>query len=348
MADTFLTIPALIILLGTLIFFHELGHFGMAKLLKIKVQEFAFGFGPKWIRLFKRGETEYTIHPVPLGGFVKLAGMEPGEESVPGGFNSKPWWARFLVCMAGPLMSFILAYAIFSTLGMVIGIPKEPLNQVDRIEPGSRAQRAGLRSGDRVVEISGERIQTGSEMVEIIHGSAYKPLVIVVNRGGRIIRIHATPVPGKLGKSVGLLGFTPVQRIERIGIVESVRFGNDFTFTILKLVVVSLFSRDVAKNVGGPIAIVAATRASVEGGVGGFLQWVGLMSLSLGVVNLLPLLVTDGGLMVLLIVEGIKRRRLSPRTWEIAHRVGWTLILAILMWVMYLDLSKLVSGKLLP
>ncbi|HUV04833.1 MAG TPA: M50 family metallopeptidase [Armatimonadota bacterium] len=347
MANTFLTIPALIILLGTLILFHELGHFGMAKLLRIKVQEFAFGFGPKWIRLFKRGDTEYTIHPVPLGGFVKLAGMEPGEESVPGGFNSKPWWARFLVCMAGPLMSFVLAYAIFCTLGIFIGVPKA-VNQVDRVERGSRAQQAGLRPGDRVVEISGERIQTGSEMVEIIHGSASKPLVIVVNRDGRIIRVHATPVPGKLGKGIGLLGFTPVQRIERIGIVESVRFGNDFTFTILKLIVVSLFSRDVAKNVGGPIAIVAATRASVEGGVGGFLQWLGVMSLMLGVVNLLPLLVTDGGWMLLLIVEAARRRRLSPRTWETAHRVGWTLILTILMLVMYLDLSKLVSGKLLP
>jgi len=347
LANTFLTIPALIILLGTLILFHELGHFGMAKLLRIKVQEFAFGFGPKWIRLFKRGDTEYTIHPVPLGGFVKLAGMEPGEESVPGGFNSKPWWARFLVCMAGPLMSFVLAYAIFCTLGIFIGVPKA-VNQVDRVERGSRAQQAGLRPGDRVVEISGERIQTGSEMVEIIHGSASKPLVIVVNRDGRIIRVHATPVPGKLGKGIGLLGFTPVQRIERIGIVESVRFGNDFTFTILKLIVVSLFSRDVAKNVGGPIAIVAATRASVEGGVGGFLQWLGVMSLMLGVVNLLPLLVTDGGWMLLLIVEAARRRRLSPRTWETAHRVGWTLILTILMLVMYLDLSKLVSGKLLP
>jgi len=347
LADTFLTIPAMIVLLGTLIFFHELGHFGMAKLLRIKVQEFAFGFGPKWIRLFKRGETEYTIHPVPLGGFVKLAGMEPGEESVPGGFNSKPWWARFLVCMAGPLMSFVLAYAIFSTLGIFIGVPKA-LNQVYSIEPGSRAQLAGLKPGDRVVEISGERIETGSQMVGIIHNNTYKPLVMVVNRDGRVIHIHATPVPGKLGKGVGLLGFTPVQRIERIGIVESVRFGNDFTFTILKAVVVSLFSKDIAKNVGGLIAIAAATRVSVEGGIGGFLQWVGLMSLSLGIVNLLPLLVTDGGLMVLLTVEGIKRRRLSPRTWETTNRLGWTLIAIIFVLITYLDLSKLVSGKLLP
>ena len=347
MADTFLTIPALIILLGTLIFFHELGHFSAAKLLRIGVHEFAFGFGPKWIRLFKRGETEYTIHPVPLGGFVKLAGMEPGEENVPGGFNSKPWWARFLVCMAGPLMSFVLAYAIFCTLGIFIGVPKA-LNQVYSIEPGSRAQLAGLKPGDRIVEISGERIETGSQMVGIIHNSAHKSLVMVVNRDGRVIRIHATPVPGKPGKGVGLLGFTPVQRIERIGIVESVRFGNDFTFTILKAVVVSLFSKDIAKNVGGPIAIVAATRVSVEGGIGGFLQWVGLMSLSLGIVNLLPLLVTDGGLMVLLIVEGIKRRRLSPRTWETTNRLGWTLIAIIFVLITYLDLSKLVSGKLLP
>jgi len=346
LTDTILTIPAMIVLLGTLIFFHELGHFTLAKLLKIKVEEFAFGFGPKWIRLFKRGETEYTIHPVPLGGFVKLAGMEPGEENVPGGYGSKPWWGRFLVCAAGPFMSFVLAYAIFCTLGVFIGVPTNALNQVERVEPGSRAEQAGLRAGDRIVEISGERIETGSEMVEIVHRSADKPLVIVVVRDGRIIRMHATPAPGKLGKDVGLLGFTPVQEIQRVGLMESVRFGNEFTFSILKAVIVSLFSRNVAENVGGPIAIILATKASVQGGFGFFLQWIGLMSLSVGIVNLVPIPVADGGHMALLLVEGIKRRRLSPRTWEAAQRLGLTLIAIIFVLIMYLDLSRVVSGKL--
>jgi regulator of sigma E protease len=345
LSDIALTIPALVVLLGTLVFFHEFGHFAIAKLLGIRVEEFAFGFGPKWIRLFKRGDTEYTIHPVPLGGFVKLAGMEPGQEDVPGGFNSHPWWRRFLVYAAGPLMSFVLAYLIFCTLGMIIGLPKAA-NIVDRIEPGSRAQHAGLMKGDVIVEISGERIESGDEMVKIIHGSVNRPLVLVVNREGKRVRIRATPAPGKLGKGVGLLGFTPAQSIRRVGLVESVQVGTRVTTDFIKTIVIVIFSKQIKDNVGGPIAIVAATRASVKGGFDYFVQLMGILSLSLGIMNLLPIPILDGGQMMMLLVEAVRRRRLSPQTWEYAHRVGLTLIAIIFVLIMYLDLSRMLAGKL--
>ena len=213
MSDIALTVPAIIVMLGTLIFFHELGHFAVAKLARIRVEEFAFGFGPKLICLLKHGGTEYTIHPIPLGGFVKLAGMEPGQEDVPDGFQSKPVGSRLLVYLAGPVMSFVLAYLVFSALGFTVGLPitGEPLTSVDIVMPGSEAQRVGLRTADVIVSINGEHIDSGLELLEIVHGSPNKPLVIVIDRDGRHISLKATPKPTEIekGKVIGLLGFAP-------------------------------------------------------------------------------------------------------------------------------------------
>jgi regulator of sigma E protease len=339
------TTIGLIFLLGVLVFFHELGHFIMAKLLKMRVEEFAFGFGPKWIRLFKIGETEYTIHPIPLGGFVKMVGGELGETDVPGGFNTKPWYSRMLVYFAGPFMSFVLAYILFSILGFAYGIPTDVLNRVDHVMKGSLAEKAGLRKGDVVIEINSKRITTGKELVDTIHGSPNKPLTIVVNRHGRKVTIHATPELRELGgKKVGMLGFTAAVKIERVGLWESIKYGTMETYTFIVMTLQSIFSRNVAENVGGPIAIAMATKEGVKAGLPAFLRLMGLLSLSLGVVNLMPIPVVDGGQIMLLFVEAIKRRRLSPRTWETAYRIGLTVIALLFLTIMYLDLARVFSG----
>lgn len=439
MVDILLTGPAIIVLLGTLVFFHEFGHFTMAKLLKMRVDEFAFGFGPKWIRLFKRGDTEYTIHPIPLGGFVKIAGMEVGEEHVPDGFMAKPWYSRFLVYFAGPAMSFVLAYIIFCTLGMTVGLPigKDVMAKVDLVMPESVAFHAGLRSGDVIVAINGKKLNSGNEMLKIVHSSAFKPLTITVRRDGREFEVNATPqalqvaltktgltvdfpigesipdrvsavAPGseaakqgfKVGdviryvdghqigaasdlyavtqteankplqvvvyrgnervqlsaklsanevdqsKVMGLLGFAPKQRLQRVSFADSVRFGNDATGTFVKTTFKVLFSRQVKDAVGGPIAIADATFNSVKRGMDGYLQLMGILSLSLAIVNIMPIPVVDGGQMALLLVEALRRRRLSQRTWEMSQRIGWTMIAILFMFIMYLDLTRLMTNKL--
>lgn len=350
LSDIALVIPALIVMLGTLIFFHELGHFTVAKLLRIRVEEFAFGFGPKWIRLFKRGGTEYTIHPVPLGGFVKLAGMEPGQENVPNGFQSKPWWSRLAVYLAGPFMSFVLAYLVFCALGFTVGLPitGEAINSVDLVFPGTEAERVGLKSGDLIVSINGERIDSGREMLGIVHGSPNKQLVIIVGRNGRYVPMRATPEATEVekGKVIGLLGFTPKQRLQRVGLMESIHYGNQATLIFVTTILRVLPSREVKDAVGGPLAIADATLNSVKSGPYRYLQLVGILSLSLAVVNMLPIPVVDGGQAMLLLVEAIKRRRLSPRTWEVAQRIGLTVIAIIFLLIMYLDLSRIASNKL--
>jgi len=347
LSDVILTILALIVLLGTLVFFHELGHFSIAKLLRIRVEEFAFGFGPKWIRLFKRGDTEYTIHPVPLGGFVKLAGMEP-EEEVPDGFNSKPVGYRVLTYLAGPVMSFVLAYLIFSVMGFTVGLPitGEALNRVELVERRSIAEKAGLRTGDVIVAINSKRIDSGEEMISTIHGSMNKPLDIVLKRDGKFVTIHATPEPRDLdGKTVGVLGFMATPKLQRVGLIDSVKYGSRTTTFFIAGILHVLVSSELKEAVGGPLAIVDATRIGVKRGANGFLQLMAVLSLSLGIINLLPIPILDGGQMLLLIVERIKGRRLSPHTLEVAQRIGLTVIAIIFLMIMYLDLQRVYTRQ---
>jgi len=439
LVDIALTFPAIIVLLGTLVFFHELGHFVTAKLLRMRVEEFAFGFGPKWIRLLKLGETEYTIHPVPLGGFVKLTGMEPGEEHVPNGFQSKPWWARFLVYLSGPTMSLALAYFLFCGLGLTLGLPisGDVINRVDLVMPGSEAERVGLTSGDIILSMNGKTIKSGRDMLDIVHGSSFRQLDISVRRAGRVLNMKATPRPqdiefSKLGivvsmpwdqkrsnqvilvkpgsdaakagfkvgdvvraidgenvvsaqqliriadrdanrravfvlsrggeslqiaaalkpnevredKLLGLLGFVPAQRLQRVGLAESFRYGSRATTIFVAMTVKVLFSREVKDAVGGPIAIADATLNSVKRGIYGYVELMGILSLSFAIVNILPIPVVDGGQMVLLLVEAVRRRRLSRRTWEMCARIGWTMIAVIFALIMYLDLSRVAANKL--
>lgn len=439
MSDNLLFIPGFIVLLATLIMFHELGHFTVSKLLKIKVEEFAFGFGPKWITMFKIGDTEYTIHPVPLGGFVKTAGAEPGEEDVPNGFLSKPWWARALVFIAGPFMSFVLAYLIFCAMGLTVGLPitGEVDNVVDLIQPGSEAENIGLRVGDRIVMIDYQPIDSGQTMLDMVHGSAYRSVEILVGRGKETIHISGTPQPMELSFSayglivdlptgedvsnrvkevaagglaekagvkpgdvivaintilvtngrdvldamrgfsgdeltviadrngetvtfkmpgrdfspekdepMGFLGFMPKQKLTRVGPVDSVVYGSRITYNSIKLIVGVIFSSKVKESVGGPLSIVSETRTSVKRGAVGYLELMAILSMSLGIVNLLPIPILDGGQIVLLFGEGIRRRRLSPETLEWAARVGLIAIGVLFIFILYLDFGRLFAGKL--
>lgn len=344
-----LWVPALILLLGILVFFHELGHFTMAKLLKVRVDEFAFGFGPKWLVLAKRGDTEYTIHPYPLGGFVKLAGESQTDEQVPNGFMSKPWWQRWIVYFAGPFMSFVLAYLIFSSMGMIVGLPitGTAYNRVDLIMPGSIAEKAGLKVGDRVLRIDDTKITSGNQMVEYVHNSLGKKLTLYIDRNGEKLTIKATPGPGEIGgKKVGLLGFMPTLELKRVGFVESVKYGTAQTVGLGKTIVEVVFSKEVTKSVGGPIAIANETKVSVKRGANGFLQLMAMLSMSLGIFNLLPIPVVDGGQMVLAIAEGIKGGKLSDRTVGIAQMIGLAVIAVIFIAIISLDMSKVFSGKL--
>ncbi len=221
----------LLVILSILVVAHEWGHFIVARLCGIRVDDFSIGFGKRLFRIGKRGDTEYNVRMLPLGGFVKIAGMEPDEAPIthakdrvlrqsasdpdageipllaenlgestpysgPDGFYSKPLWQRSLVILAGPVMSFVLGYVIFCLMGVTTGIPTgNTLNKVAMTAPGGEGQRIGLRIGDVITSINGQPVTSGEQMVELIHESANKPLTLTVKRGTETFTKTATPKP---------------------------------------------------------------------------------------------------------------------------------------------------------
>src|SRR5215212_6674322 len=160
--------------LGILVFVHELGHFLAAKMVGVRVEEFAFGFGPRLVTLFRRSGTDYTIHALPLGGFVNLVGMQPEEEHIEDGLMSKSRPARAFVFLAGPLMNILLAIVVFASMGMVTGAHRERSNLVAEVFAGTEASRAGLMAGDRIVAVDGRPIPNGDVMFAAIESSPGK------------------------------------------------------------------------------------------------------------------------------------------------------------------------------
>ncbi|HEX5322229.1 MAG TPA: M50 family metallopeptidase [Capsulimonadaceae bacterium] len=228
----FVTALTFIIILSILVVVHEWGHFIVARLFGIRVDEFSLGFGPRAIRIGQRGDTEYNVRWIPLGGYVKIAGMDPDEEpilrardkivgrdkerEVPlvaentpdqaeteaqalqdtvDGFYSKPLWQRSLVIFAGPFMSFVLGYIALCFIGLTLGVPSDITNKVDSVLPKSEAQHMGLRAGDTIVQIGNTSIRNGEQMEDIIHSALGKQLTLTVQRGGVPIVLTGTPRP---------------------------------------------------------------------------------------------------------------------------------------------------------
>lgn len=209
-----LSIVIFFVILGILVYIHELGHFLAAKMVGVRVEEFAFGFGPRLVTLMRRNGTDYTIHAFPLGGFVNLVGMQPEEEHIEDGLMSKSRPARAFVFFAGPLMNIILAILVFCSMGMVTGTHRTPSNHVVEVFAGTEAARAGLQAGDTIVAVDGRPIRNGQEMFAAIESNPGRQLALTVGRGGVPREIVATPQPETVtqeGKEriVGRLGFRP-------------------------------------------------------------------------------------------------------------------------------------------
>lgn len=192
---TILSLIVFIVILGVLVFFHELGHFIAAKSSGMRVEEFAFGFGPRMVRLFERSGTEYSIHWVPLGGFVKIAGMEPGDEGIPDGFQAQAIWKRALVIFAGPLFSFILGVAVLVGVGVFWGFQnfEAPQPRVGSVQPATEAAAIGLMAGDRVLEIDDIKITRGTQMTDLIHNMPGQKITVLIDRDGKRMLKMARP-----------------------------------------------------------------------------------------------------------------------------------------------------------
>ncbi|QWV94928.1 RIP metalloprotease RseP [Geomonas oryzisoli] len=348
-----------IIALGALIFIHELGHFLFAKAFKVGVEKFSLGFGPKLISK-QVGETEYLLSALPLGGYVKMVGegedVEISEEDRKRSFADKPVLQRICIVAAGPVFNLLFAYVIFVIIYMFLGVPAVT-TKVGEVLPDKPAARAGIKSGDAIRSVNGRAVTRWDEFSKIILDGKGVPVQIEVQRGGSLLKFTMVP---ETTTSKNLLGEKVTRPV--IGVVaanetvtdhfppgEAIVKGSAQCWNVIELTVLSLV-RLVERaipldNIGGPIMIVKMAGEQAAAGGVSFLAFVALLSVNLGVLNLLPVPILDGGHLAFFFIELVTGKPLSKRTREIAQQVGLVLLISLMMLAFYNDIARMIATK---
>lgn len=428
------TLLAFIVVLGFLVFVHELGHFLIAKWVGVRVHAFSIGFGPR-IWGFKRGDTDYRVSIIPLGGYVKMAGENPGEplSGAPDEFASRTVLERFGIIFAGPFMNLLWAI-ILITLVFTIGVdepvvykqppqigwvqPDSPAAEaglqrgdvirrmgsiavdtwedvlgfsdstisrllpitierneqelniyveqrrdaesaasgiegispatppvVGGLNPGWPAEKAGIRKGDRIVELNGQRIEDWYQLSYYIHNSPEDSLLLGVQREGKTFSVW---VVSRLDKDTGwgFIGMLPYQETEKVqyGLLASLKNSFYYNYRTAGLTLGYLWKvitgRQSGRDIGGPITIAKFAGDAARSGLDDLLRLMGFLSLQLGLLNLLPIPILDGGHIVLLALEGASGKPLSLRMREIIQVIGLVLIAAIMLYALFNDFSR--------
>lgn len=346
---------AFVVVLGVLIFFHEFGHFIVARLFGVGVEKFSLGFGPRLLGK-KVGITDYRLSLIPLGGYVKMVGEEPDAEidpaQIPISFTHKHVAKRMLIVAAGPVFNILLALIIFAITFMTTGLYIRQAS-IGEVTTDSPAERAGMREGDRIVAINDQPVNNWDEMAEQINGSQGRPLEIEVQRGGNILKLEVTP---ELRSTTNLLG----EKLERhiIGITYSGKtdtrklsfagaLGQSLvqTYRVVELMVViiaKVISGDISTDtIGGPIMIAQMAGDQAKQGVENLIWFIALISINLAVINLLPIPVLDGGHLLFFLIEAVKGRPVSIKVREVAQQVGLLLLILLMILVLYNDVTRL-------
>lgn len=348
-----------IILFGFLIFIHEFGHFLAAKLSGVRVLKFSIGFGPKIIS--KRiGETEYLLSAVPLGGYVKMYGEEAGEViDEKRSFKHQPVYKKIFIVFAGPLFNIIGAIALFWII-FVHGVPVlKPV--IGEVIPDSVASKAGLQKGDKIIEIEGQKITNWFEMAQFIQQNPNKLLKFKIERKSEIIEIEITP-QAKEAKNlfgekivVGQIGIKPDDKavfIKKEDPITALNKSVEKCYEIVKLTyltIVKIFQRVVSTDViGGPILIFQTAGKTAEQGLVSFLSFAAIISINLGVLNLLPIPVLDGGHILFFLIEAVRRKPLSEKFIAVSQKIGIAFLIALMMLAFYNDIIRLLTPGKMP
>jgi regulator of sigma E protease len=346
-----------IVVLGVLIFFHELGHFLVAKYFNVVVEKFSLGFGYRLIGK-KVGETEYLISTVPLGGYVKLLGEDAEEaEALPPELAQRAFYTqhvlkRIAIVASGPFFNLVLAWFLFCGLYLISG-DYVMTTEVGQVRADSPAEKAGLMKGDMIVSIQGKAITTWTEIKKKVQDHAGKPLVMTVRRGAQLI--SATVVPeGAVEKNIfgedvksALIGIVSSGKIVKVelGPWDAVKGGSLKSWEIIRLTcltVVKLLQGVVSiKTLGGPIMIGQLTGQVAQEGISYLIPLLAIISINLGVLNLLPVPILDGGLIIFFLIELIAGRPISLKKRAVAQKVGLFLLTILIVVVTINDLSRI-------
>ena len=347
------SILSFIVVLGVLIFVHEFGHFLFAKLFGVGVEKFSLGFGPKLFG-WKKGETEYLVSAFPLGGYVKMVGEAPDaeltEEDRARSFQLKPPLKRIVIVAAGPIFNLLFAYLVFIVLFMA-GVPGVT-TKIGEVVKDKPAARAGFKANDLITGINGKQVNRWDDFAKVVAECKGEPLEIVVKRDGAALLFRVTPETRTARNLFGESVTTPVIGVVAAG--ETVRDqypphiafvkGSVQTWNVIKLTVLSLVKlveRAIPLDtVGGPIMIAKMAGEQAAAGGVSFFAFMALLSVNLGVLNLLPVPILDGGHLAFYLWELVFRRPVSVKAREIAQQVGLVLLISLMALAFYNDIAR--------
>ncbi len=348
-----LEVIVFIFVLGILVMFHEFGHFIAAKKSGVRVEQFSIGFGPK-IYSFKKGTTEYRVSALPLGGYVKLAGDNYEEyKGAPDEYFSQPIYKRFWIIFSGPMLNYILGFVFFWVI-FFVGYPAIS-NRVGEVMDGYGAQEAGIVSGDRIIFIENKDVKLWEEIQQVVQTNRSKTeLKVGILRKGKVqflsVKLKQTFMADNLGqkRSLGLLGIKPDFKepvISRYGFFQAAYHGLEkmvnLTVITYKGMALMLGGKiSLKESVTGPVGMFIITSEVTKLGIVALLHWVAVLSVSLGIFNLLPLPALDGGHIFLLLVEKIRGKSLKQKADEFFNRLGFGLIIFLALLIFYNDLSR--------
>jgi regulator of sigma E protease len=363
-------IPFLFVL-TLVVFFHELGHFLVARWCGVKVMVFSIGFGPQLFGFYDRHGTQWRVSAIPLGGYVKFFGDENAasvadhtalaamtEEERRHSFIDQPVRSRAAIVIAGPTANFILAIVIFAGIFMLVGRPVTAA-RVDQVQPGSAAEIAGVRPGDVVVAIDGKPIEGFGQLQRIVQTSGGRSLVLTVDRGGARIDLKATPTVR--GFCNGILGISKSNAtgeaiIQRASPLAAIRMGAEETYFIVErslcFVAGVVVGRESADQLGGPARIAQVSgevwktglsAGGTSGAITSLLYLAGLLSASIGLLNLFPIPLLDGGHLLFYSIEAVRGKPLSERAQEVGFRIGLAIVVMLMIFATYNDILHLAA-----
>ena len=353
-----------IVLLGVLVFVHELGHFLMARRIGVRVLTFSLGFGPKLLR-FRRGDTEYCVSVIPLGGYVKMAGENPDDQRTgpADGFLSKNKWERFQVMIMGPAMNIILAIVVMTVVlyqGAEVPAYDQQPPVVGTVAVGSPAAIAGIQPDDLILSVAGRAVDTWEEFVIAIMRQAGREIELEVRgaRGERTVQLvpdaqsltDVVVTPG-LRADVGLIGVHLTVELRTIepSLFGAFRLSLEQNYQWSGLIFQTLWgvlTRETPMNqLVGPLGIAQLSGTAAEAGWMAFFSLMAMVSLNLGILNLLPIPVLDGGHILILAMEGVTRRDFSMRVKKKMLLAGLVMTLMLIVTVMYNDLARMIEGR---